>query len=152
MPPAQPWQLVRGTGFTFCVPADWQSADGLTWRGAGGSITFASSGSGPLIPRDVITSRPIVVGEIVETLPADQLPTTIRTVPTFAGCAERRLAETIEGRSVTLTDTDCGGDHSTSARWSNPALSFHGTAPSASSAQLQLQVYRTLRFLPATQP
>jgi len=103
------------------------------------------------VPRDVITSRPIVVGEIVEVLPADQLPSRpIRTMA--ASCAERRFAETIDQRTVTLTDTDCGGAHYTAALWRDHAVRFHGEAPTVSAAQLQLQVYRSLRSLPRPAP
>jgi hypothetical protein len=147
--PTTLWRLVSAQGFTFCVPGDWETADGRTWRGAGGSITWGTG----FPPRQATVS-----GTVVMRVPANRgMPSEAEVraaVEAQLGvrCSPYRLKESIGGAAADLYDTECNGQHHTGARWESPAVFFQGQADSPSAASLQLQVYRTTRFTTGAAP
>jgi hypothetical protein len=144
VPAAEPWQLVAGDGFTFCVPADWHTSDGRTWRGGGGSITWGTGAPPP---------GPVISGEVVTRVPVGQMPSqgslqAAAEAQVRARCSVNRFTERVGGLPAALHDTECDGRHFTGARWETPGVYLQGEAGDAWTASLQLLVYRTVRFAP----
>jgi len=150
-PAAPSWQLVTADGFTFCVPADWRSADGRTWHSADGSVTW---GTGIPGPRDVVTGSVIVLVPVggAGAMPSPSAMQSAANAQMRERCSNDRFAEKVGGRSATLFDNECDGRHNTGAQWGAPAVYFRGEAGDAATASLQLQVYRSTRFVSATGP
>lgn len=126
------WRLVRGEGFTFCVPARWRpageapspGADPAAWSGDGGTVAW---GVGAYRP----PQRGVVVVEERPGAPAEM----------------RRFSESVGGASADLWDDRVGNRHFTGAQWARPrAVHLSGEARDARAAALQLDVYRTVRF------
>ena len=82
-------------------------------------------------------------------MPADEVRPPPLSANYSTGCSSRREHEEVAGWSGTFTQTDCSGEFMTSASWRDPDISFYGTAQTPAGARLQLQVYRTVRRLPA---
>jgi hypothetical protein len=141
-PASTPWQLVTGRGFTFCVPASWQSSDGRSWRSGGSVVGWCTLRDLAACPN--VTA---VTFEFTGTVTHDQsLPPATALAQGADACAADQLAETIGGRLATLSHEHCGGHHVTQATWAAPALHFVGETDDASTARLELQVYRSVRF------
>ena len=144
-PVSPEWQLVTGDGFTFCVPPDWRTTDGRTWHGTGGSSVTWGAGA---MPR-----REVVSGVVTMRVPAGGAPPSRAAVEAAAQaqlgqqCTTDRHAESVGGQPARLVDFSCQGQHNTSIQWTGAALYFEGETGDAREASLQLQVYRTVRFL-----
>ena len=131
-----PWRGVRGAGFSYCVPADWRpdgpstaTTDPLGWSGPGGSVTWGFG------------RAPVVQGDVVRVVPQEQVGTLVPP------CAQPWTSEEpIDGRSARLSDFECGGTHHTAAIFSQPAMYFQGTARDGGAAQVELAVFRSVRF------
>ena len=54
--------------------------------------------------------------------------------------------EDIGGAHASLTDVQCQGAHTTAAAWSQRRTFFMGQASDGGAAQLELAIYRTVRF------
>jgi hypothetical protein len=138
-PASTPWRLVAGQGFTFCVPASWRSSDGRTWRSGGSVVGWCTSRDLAECPRVTfeisgpVISSPSQVGAAALTQGGDV-------------CSSDRLDESVGGLPATLQDYHCNAHHVTEASWSALALHFFGATDDASTARLQLQIYRTVRF------
>ena len=132
------WKEVRATGFTFCVPANWRPSgrarggvDAGTWRGGSGSITW---GVGAYRPQEVVT-RVVVVGDgSPDPGPPGQV---------------RRFPEVIGGAAADLWDNQFDGKHYTGAEWRSRSAYISGDSRDGGTANLQLRVYRTVRFTAA---
>jgi hypothetical protein len=137
---APPWQLVRGQGFTFCVPADWHSSDGHTWRSRGSLLGWCTP--------DRPDQCPNVAGYISGPIVTNQAQTgAAALVNEGGGCSSDRFREDVSGALATLFDQYCEGRHVTGIGWwSGPSVEFLGQTDDAVAARLQLQVYRTVRF------
>lgn len=131
------WRLVQASGFTFCVPPDWRPAGGGNRTNAKRwtrGLNVIAWGTGA--PR-----RPVAQGyEIARVTPGQPIPQI--TTP----CTPRRSNESIDHRLAEVFDTDCGDKHHTGANWHDPRIYFQGEAGDAAGAQLQLVVFRTVRF------
>jgi hypothetical protein len=140
-----PWRLVRGEGFTFCVPTTWRAGarrtsagvDAHIWRGGQGSITW---GTGTYQPqRRTVTVTTVVPASAVGGAGMPPAPP--------AG-ASRRSAETIGGYVADVWSNQFEGTHYTGAVWTVPArVHITGESKSRVDADLQLAVYRTVRFV-----
>ena len=139
VPPARggAWRLVRGEGFTFCVPARWRPAgdppaagtDAASWSGDGGTVAW---GTGAYRPPE----RGVVTVEVRGDDPRPGAPGEVR-----------RFSESIGGASADLWDDRVGERHFTGAHWTRPrAVHLSGEARDGRAAALQLDVYRTVRF------
>ena len=141
-PPSQPWRLVSATGFTFCVPAAWRSPEGQTWQGPGAAITWATGEP----PR-----HPVAFGEVITRVPPGQsglaLQHGMAISSTGLACWPARYTESIDGRRAELRDFDCGDSRETGAEWRSPAIFFLGEAQDPAAAAVELQLYRTVRFV-----
>lgn len=138
-----PWQLVSAQGFTFCVPADWQTADGRTWHGAGGSITWGTG----VAPRQAVASGVVVLRVPANgAMPSEAAVRAAAEAQHGTRCSPHRFTERIGGTTANLFDTECEGQYHTGVQWDDPAVYFHGETGNAGTASLQLQVYRTTRF------
>ena len=62
------------------------------------------------------------------------------------GCSEDWFAETVGGLPANLDHSHCSSHHVTQAGWPALALLFVGETDDALTAQLELQIYRTVRF------
>ena len=138
--PNESWRLVRGEGFTFCVPMSWRpsgrassSADAKTWRGHGASITWGRGEPRPGAPGTGTGPRGTAVGRI----PAEQLMGFERS--------QDRKVEEIGGRAAEVWHTEDRGNHYTGAQWRNPDFFIYGEAKAPAVADLQLTIYRTTR-------
>lgn len=134
--PAEPeaWLLVRGDGFTFCVPGDWVPArarsssgiDARVWRTKGASIEWAAE---------------------PERLPFRIAPPgSVQSPSTSMPRSSRRFFETIDGREAELWLLDAGGEVRTAVTWTSPRLHISGEARTRELGMLQLDIYRTVRF------
>ena len=144
---APAWQLVTTPRFTFCVPPEWTTADGRTWRGAGGSLTW---GTGVAPERHVVRS----VQVRVRVPPGGGPPTTAEVAAAAAAqgqgppsCSSYRRSERVGGQVATLYDNECDNRHMTGGLWPDAGVYFQGEAGDAVTASQQLQVLRTVRFL-----
>jgi len=148
-PAGKPWQLVAEAGFTFCVPSDWR-LDGHMWRGGGGSITWGIGTPAPW---------PMIRGEVVGTItgPVTRINSTGQvtsqgTVPMVADnaqggaqCSDQRFTERVGGLMANFYHV-CFGRHFTGAWWLTRGVYVTGDAADALTAELQMQVYRSVRF------
>lgn len=130
--PAAAWRLVRADRFTFCVPPDWSSSDGITWRGGAGSIAMWD-GVARIVPREQIVSAR-----------AGGLPPLDSEEP---GCTSRDYREEIGGAEGTLTVIDCGGATTTFLAMERIGIHLRGEPTVSAGATLQLQIFRTVRLL-----
>jgi hypothetical protein len=128
-----PWRMVRGAGFAFCVPTSWApsapppdgGADRRSYRFADGEIFWSQSGvsrAGTMrIPAGLAPAQPTV----------------------------QRTTETIGGQTAELSITEWPdvARLRTFARWTGgTSLYFNGQARTRDAAELELAVYRTVRF------
>ncbi|HEX2095331.1 MAG TPA: hypothetical protein VHG28_23245 [Longimicrobiaceae bacterium] len=134
IPGGAPWRLVRGDGFTFCVPPSWRpagpvpspGADAQVWRGGDGTLHWS--------PGPLRTSTRTVT---VMRREGDPLPRS----------ETRRFSEVIDGSPAELWSNRYGEKRFTGAEWTRPRpVHFTGESESAATAALQLDVYRTVRF------
>jgi hypothetical protein len=143
--PAGAWRLVRGDHFTFCVPATWrpqgpaaEGQDARRWHGRGGTVSWSRE---PLVQETRRTTVVMVSGaDLAEAQrTGGRWPSAVEPAP------PRQLSEMIGGRPVILVIGGTGADQFTEARTTFPALYFAGTARSSRTAELELEIYRTLR-------
>ena len=142
--PGTPWRLVTAEGFTFCVPSDWQSADGRTWRIGGAFIGWCTRtlAQCPQVNYQIsgrIIRNPNEIGAAALENEGES-------------CGADNSDEVVGGLSAVLSDWHCNGRHITEAYWRTPPIYFFGETEDAVMARLQLQVYRTVRFVPSAQP
>jgi hypothetical protein len=133
------WQLVPGEGFTFCVPAQWRSSDGRTWRSGGGFLGWCTP--------DHLDKCPNVTGELTMQVITNRNQVLLAMMANEGGaCSTDRFQASTGGAFVSLLDQHCNGRHVTEAIWTRPALYFFGQTDDPVMARLQLDVYRTVRF------
>jgi hypothetical protein len=142
------WKLVAGAGFTFCVPSDWQTSDGQSWRGGSGSIAWGTGtpAAWPLVPQ--VEREGVVYGTVTVVSPGQMpAPSTVPILPASTEpCTAKRFAERVGGFLTDFYHGDCDGRHSTGAWWLTAHAYVAGVATDAETAELQLQVYRSVRF------
>lgn len=143
-PTSAPWHLVVARGFTFCVPPDWQTPDGRTWQWPSGSISWGV-GTPP--------RRPVASGVVVMRVPAGGAMPSQGAVEAAAQaqmqgrCSFDRFAERIDGHVAEVYNSECDGNYVTGADWSDQGNYFEGRALDGASASVEVQVYRTTRFV-----
>lgn len=139
--PSRPWHQVLGNGFTFCVPSDWNPADGRAttiarmWTHAGGKIEWSP---GP-------PSARITWQERVVAVPPSQLAGSL-VQPCEYSSGQQEL---IGDHPAELVACGNGKKYETYAYWRDQGIHFAGTATMSEEAALQLAIYRTVRFTPA---
>ena len=142
------WKLVAGAGFTFCVPSDWQSRDGHSWRGGSGSITWGAGTPAPWPQVPQVERAGEIYGTVTYVSPGEvAAPSSIPMVPAATlPCSAKRFTERVGGVLADFYHGDCDGRHSTGAWWLAAGAFVAGVAADAETAELQLQVYRSVRF------
>jgi hypothetical protein len=141
------WKEVRATGFTFCVPGGWRPSgrarngvDARTWRSGSSSVAWGTEV--PERIRVATTTTVVVVTDrsVGGTAPPPPTPMVPGRVRTFS--------EVIGGTPADLWDNEFEGVHYTGAKWSTPRPVYvTGESRDDRSASIQLQVYRTVRFM-----
>ena len=114
------WRAVTRAQFTMCVPARWRVAE----RRAHLGTTSIAWGEGT--PR----GGPLSIG-------AARRPD---------GPDTRRFFEDIDRRTAQLYLIRSGTRYFTGAQWTTPAAWITGSASTPEAANLQLTIYRTVRF------
>jgi len=128
-----PWQSVRTSSFTFCVPPHWRR-DGLDLWSAGANEIRWSIGE-PLLP---------YVTPVTGASP-QQLANAFGTFQ--ASCpGATTFREQIGTHRVDVGKGVCSGLVYTIASWHGASLTFAGKASSLASADTELMVYRTVRL------
>ena len=127
------WREVVADGFRFCVPSSWR-ASGRTWQHGGASISW---GVGSRPARQAATT--------VVSVPASELGA-LQAGGAVPDSDVRRFSETIDGRRANLWRNRFGREFHTGAEWSFPRVWLVGDARDAASADLQVAIFRTVRF------
>lgn len=141
-----PWRRVRATGFTFCVPPHWRpdgpgtrGADALTWTGDNGSITWGRVQT-EVIRRDIVAMRVGPDGQPdLESLGITRLCSTPLNFQLY-----------VDGLTIETTQHECQGGYFTSASLGQSLPQLTGQSRSGATAELQMQIYRTIRLAPPT--
>jgi len=128
------WQRVQARGFTFCVPSNW-SGSRTRWRHGEASITW---GTGQPPARTATATRVVRVpaGDPIPPSVPDQAP----------GGEARRFSESIGGVDAELYANQLGQYYATGATWNAKSIYFQGDAHDPLTAELELTIYRTVRF------
>lgn len=121
------WREMRGDGFTYCVPADWQAtgARAQLWRSPTSEFSWGE-------PHEAFEGP----------TPAFR-PTTAQPHIGF-----RVLTESVNGHTLRLyvADPGAGSAFRTAAEWLEASLELYGTAHTADGARDILAVVRSVRF------
>lgn len=143
----QQWLFVRGKGFTFCVPPTWKpvgkpgkDADQTTWRSGTSSIKWTlgrvpsgrnlANASAVVSASDLARARS--GGYSSEPLPAVE---------------RQSVTEMIGDQEVNVwNNRRTGTERQTGAEWTKPAFYFQGEAGDMIAAELELNIYRTVRL------
>lgn len=130
----EPWQQVSAQGFTFCVPSSWRSVGRNTFRGDGGWVRW---GTGEYRGGRRET------GTMVVAVPANAIPSELPTPPGRFN----HFPETIGGSVAEVWDNEIDGRFYTGAQWERPErIHLAGEATDARVRNIQLEIYRTVRF------
>lgn len=124
------WREVATTQFTFCVPADWLVREDGAVHGS--SEIEWGRGSPPNK----------VIGTSIVQIPAGG-------GATGRGLSDRdmqRFSEDIGGYHAQLWKNRFGSRYYTGARWESPAVWLTGEATIPRAAEIQLAIFRTVRF------
>jgi hypothetical protein len=119
------WKLVQASGFTFCVPPGWRLSGARGWHAEGAGIEWRI-GSWPQST----------------TIDPRWFPAGIHGPGHF----DRHLVELIGGESAELWDIRIQDSDYTAAQWAQKRVFFKGKANGLQSADLELMIYRTVRF------
>lgn len=122
------WKLVQATGFTFCIPPGWRPSGARGWQEGGTGIEWAV-GSHPQSP---------ALG-----------PRWFSAGITGWSTAPRHLVEVIGGEGAELWDVRLQDADYTFAQWAEKRVYFQGKANGPRTADIELMIYRTVRFDPA---
>lgn len=152
--PDSAWRQVRGSGFTFCVPADWHarghgrgSLDAKDWTGNDGRVTWDLGTAPSSMPERAgdITGTVTVIspGTPVQLPPPEPSPT-----PGDASlCQEPTTTpRLVDGVVLFITQGHCEGTWITTAWSVKPRMYVRGEAHGEETAKLQAQVMQTVRF------
>ena len=123
------WREVAAADFTFCVPAEWRVGEHDARHG---SATLKWGAGVP--PRETLgQSTGPVAGPAVSRSSLDL----------------RHFSEEIGGRLAQLFRNRYGDDkYYSGASWDSPAVWLNGASRTARETDLQLAIYRTVRFTP----
>ena len=134
------WREVRGAGFTYCVPGNWETSGRIAHRGANRVEWNVGM---PIRPQD---ARPLGTAEVINAYD--------NTVRVRGNPAKSLLVrEPIDGRPVDLyreptyvPTTQGAAMFMTGAQWLGPTIHFVGQAAELPATEVQFTIYRTVRF------
>ena len=125
------WRVVQAEGFTFCVPPTWRPAGSRAWRGGAGEVEWGQSAY-------TRTATKTETVRVVAGQPA---------TPPQPLTQGRRFTEMVGGYGADFWDNEDEGTFYTGAVWTAPRhVHVAGEARSRATANVQLDVYRTVRF------
>lgn len=127
------WREVQMPSFVVCLPAEW-ALSGSTWRRGAATIRW---GIGIYTDPD---ARPSSGGPALSGAGID------RQEGGTAGNVAHRFGEMIDGSWADLWRSRRGGIYRTGVQWTDARVWFVGQSPDAQTVDLQLNVYRTVRF------
>lgn len=131
------WQTVAGDGFTFCVPANWHGR-AYNWRSTAATMEWglgkARGQRVKVIERRVVSRSEIVAG-------AGRPPEAPLTADT------QRFTDQIDGHSVTLWRNRLNGKYYVGGQWDSPHVWLLGESDDSRSADTQMVILRTVRFV-----
>jgi hypothetical protein len=127
------WARVQARGFTYCVPPDWHGSGSEQRRGQA-SITWGT-GQPPV--------RTASVTRVVKVRAGDPLPP---PPDQLSDADTRRFSESIGGADADLYENRVGLDYYTGATWDSMSIYFQGEAHDRSTAELEVTIFRTVRF------
>jgi len=123
------WREVAANEFTFCVPAEWRVGERDARHGSA-TLTW---GSGAPPHETLGKSTGPVAGPAVSRSTLDL----------------RQFSEEIGGRRAQLFRNRYGDDtYRSGASWDTPAVWLNGASRTAREADMQITIYRTVRFTP----
>jgi hypothetical protein len=128
------WREVAAEGFRFCVPPDWRVSD-RTWRHGGARLTWGL-GAPPSRQRVATAVVAVPASELGAAGPGSPIPDS----------DVRRFSEDIGGHLADLWRNRFGRSYYTGAEWSSPRVWLVGDAQDPATADLQITVFRTVRF------
>jgi hypothetical protein len=128
------WREIAAEGFTFCVPPDWRGS-GRSLRRGSAEITW---GKGTRPPQQVAVVTQTVVA------PAGAVPRPPSGPPLDSDL--RRFTEEIGGHRATVWRNRFGQGYHTGAHWESLRFWIVGEAADPASADMQLTIFRTVRF------
>ena len=123
------WREVVTTQFTFCVPADWLVRD----HGAEHGSSEIEWGDGSP-PNKVLGQSTVAVPDVG------------RAGPRLMDRDMKHFSEDVGGYHAELWQNRFGSRYYTGARWESPAVWLTGEATIPRAAEIQLAIYRTVRF------
>ena len=128
------WREVAANGFRFCAPTDWR-VSGQTWRHGGGSLTW---GVGAHPRREAVATEVVAVraSDLGGAQPGMPIPDS----------DVRRFSEEIDGHLADVWRNRFGNKYYTGAQWSSPSVWLVGDADDPATADLEVAVFRTVRF------
>ena len=126
------WRAVSAETFTFCVPPDWRGS-GRSWRRGSGEISWGTGTH----PREQVAT-------VIATVPASDRAT-LSSGP-LPDSDVRPFSEEIGGRRAEMWRNRIGQDYHTGADWEAMRIWMVGKARDATTADLQLAIFRTVRF------
>ncbi len=130
------WKLIEGVGFTMCVPAEWRVANTRATY-AGGTIRWQNSQA----------RLPFTVTSVRGAPSATSMGgNTSSTASTNVG-RRQGVSEMIGGQMASIWSEEGNGRVGTGVSFRDPPLSITGEASGKQNVQLQLAVYRTIRFV-----
>lgn len=128
------WREVQMPTFLVCLPGEWKLS-GTTWRRGPSTIRWGTG----IYPDP--EGRPSATGSGLSGAAID------RQEGGTAGNVVRRFGEMIGGSWADLWRSRRGGIYRTGVQWTDARVWFAGQSPDAQTADLQLDIYRTVRFV-----
>lgn len=128
------WRQVQMPAFVVCLPSDWTQS-GSVWRRGAATIRWGIG----------------IYGDPEDRRPGVQPPHSGAVVDTEDGGAAgnfvSRFGEMIGGSWAELFRSQRGGTYRTGVQWAEARLWLVGQAADARTADLELNIYRTVRFV-----
>lgn len=128
------WREVQMPAFVVCLPRDWKQSSSM-WRRGASTIRWGIG----IYPDP--ESRQPVPGTVLSG------GTVNRQEGEAAGTVVRRFGEMIGGSWADLWRSRRGGNYRSGVQWVEARLWFTSEATDAQTADLQLNIYRTVRFV-----
>lgn len=129
--PLTNWRVIHEDGFTFCLPNEW-SGKGSRWHRGNASIDLGS-GSPPLHAVRETAAGP--AGAEPEGAPN-------------GSSDSRSFSEQIDGRRAKMWEYRADQTYYTGAAFERDKIYLEGQANDRGAADITLNVFRTVRFLP----
>lgn len=132
------WKLVEGVGFTMCVPSDWRVANTRATY-SGGTVRWQSQERREAFTVTSVRGASTPSATSMGNAGGSRASTTI--------ARRQGVSEMIGGQMATIWSEEGNGRVGTGVEFRDPRLVITGEASGQQNVQLQLEVYRTIRFV-----